>query len=156
MTDRESVTNAVSTAVAATGRLDAVVHNATSGASSQPHQLESVDEALWEDHVSVSLRGADYCAQAAFEALSARGGTLVVMTSAAGMKGQCALPLYSMMKGGHARSLPAAANHWQTPPWCEQAPVRFSACVSVPSQHWPVAPLRFELGLSTQSPFLFG
>ena len=64
VTDRESVTNAVSTAVASTGRLDAVVHNATSGAwSSRP--AESVDETLWEDHVSVSLRGAYYCAQEA-------------------------------------------------------------------------------------------
>ena len=94
VTDRESVTNAVSAAVAATGRLDAVVHNATSGASSQPHQLESVDEALWEEHVSVSLRGAYYCAQEAFEALRESGGTLVVMTSPAGMKGSATLPLY--------------------------------------------------------------
>lgn len=112
VTDRESVNNAVSTAVVATGRLDALVHNATSGASSQPHQLESVDEALWEDHVSVSLRGAYHCAQAAYEALSARGGTLVVMTSAAGMKGSATLPLYSTMKGalrGFAKSL---AREW--------------------------------------------
>jgi NAD(P)-dependent dehydrogenase (short-subunit alcohol dehydrogenase family) len=100
VTDRASVPNAVSTAVAATGRLDAVVHKATSGAASQPHQLESVDDALWEDHVSVFLRGANYCAQAAFEALSACGGTLVVMISAAGIKGSAILPLYSMMKGG--------------------------------------------------------
>ena len=112
VTDRESVINAVSSAVSITGRLDAVVHNATSGASSQPHELAAVDESLWEEHVSVSLRGAYYCAQAAFEALSAQSGTLVVMTSAAGMKGSATLPLYSMMKGalrGFAKSL---AREW--------------------------------------------
>jgi 3-oxoacyl-[acyl-carrier protein] reductase len=112
VTDRTSVTDAVTTAVDTTGRLDAVVHNATSNASSQPHQLAAVDEALWEQHVSVSLRGAYYCAQAAYAPLSVRGGTLVVMTSAAGMQGSATLPLYSMMKGalrGFAKSL---AREW--------------------------------------------
>jgi 3-oxoacyl-[acyl-carrier protein] reductase len=112
VTDRDSVTAAVSAALAETGRLDAVVHNATSAASSQPHELAHVDEALWEQHVSVSLRGAYYCAQAAFDALSERGGTLVVMTSAAGMRGSPTLPLYSMVKGalrGFAKSL---AREW--------------------------------------------
>ncbi len=112
VTDRDSVTAAVSAAVSETGRLDAVVHNATSAASSQPHELAQVDEALWEQHVSVSLRGAYYCATAAFDALSERGGTLVVMTSAAGMRGSPTLPLYSMVKGalrGFAKSL---AREW--------------------------------------------
>jgi NAD(P)-dependent dehydrogenase (short-subunit alcohol dehydrogenase family) len=102
----------VAAVLAATGRLDAVVHNATSNASSQPHELAVVDETLWEEHVAVSLRGAYYCAQTAYEALSAGGGTLVVMTSAAGMKGSATLPLYSMMKGalrGFAKSL---AREW--------------------------------------------
>jgi NAD(P)-dependent dehydrogenase (short-subunit alcohol dehydrogenase family) len=77
-------------------------------ASSQPHQLAAVDETPWEEHVSVSLRGAYYCAQAAFEPLGARGGTLVMMTSTAGMQGIATLPLYSMMKGalrGFAKGL---------------------------------------------------
>lgn len=112
VTDRASVSDAVSAAVTSTGRLDAVVHNATSSASSQPHELAMVDAQLWEDHVSVSLRGAYYCAQTSFEALSVRGGTFVVMTSAAGMKGSATLPLYSMVKGalrGFAKSL---AREW--------------------------------------------
>src|ERR1700753_567275 len=46
VTDRESVAAAVAAAVRTTGRLDAVVHNATSNASSQPHELASVDDSL--------------------------------------------------------------------------------------------------------------
>ena len=34
-------------AVTSTGRLDALVHNATSNASSRPHQLTDVDRSLW-------------------------------------------------------------------------------------------------------------
>jgi len=43
VTDRESVTNAVSTALAATGRLDAVVHNATSGSFLVEYAPETTD-----------------------------------------------------------------------------------------------------------------
>ena len=87
MTIRESVEAAVDLALATTGRLDAVVHNATSNASSQPHRLEDVDSSLWGDHYAVSVGGAYHCAAAAYRPLSRRGGTLLVMTSPAGIEG---------------------------------------------------------------------
>jgi 3-oxoacyl-[acyl-carrier protein] reductase len=112
VTDEESVRTAVAESVAVTGRLDAVVHNATSNVSSQPHQLADVDETLFEQHCSVSLLGAFNCASAAFDALRVRGGTLLVMTSPAGIEGSATLPLYATMKGalrGFAKSL---AREW--------------------------------------------
>ncbi len=108
VTAPDEVVDAVAVAVAATGRLDAVVHNATSNRSSQPHRLEEVDRALWEEHVSVSVRGARHCAAAAFDALKRHGGTFLVMTSPAGIEGSATLPLYATMKGalrGFAKSL---------------------------------------------------
>ena len=112
VTDSDAVAAAIGTSLAATGRLDAVVHNATSNASSQPHQLAHVDRALWVDHYSVSLRGAHRCAASAFPALKERGGTFLVMTSPAGIEGSATLPLYATMKGalrGFAKSL---AREW--------------------------------------------
>lgn len=112
VTDQAAVADAVDLALTATGRLDAVVHNATSNSSSQPHQLADVDRVLWEDHFSVSLGGAQHCAAAAFPALKERGGGFVVMTSPAGMEGSATLPLYATMKGalrGFAKSL---AREW--------------------------------------------
>jgi 3-oxoacyl-[acyl-carrier protein] reductase len=112
VTDRDAVAGAVDVAVQTTGRLDAVVHNATSNSSSQPHSLADVDRRLWDDHFSVSLRGAHHCAAAAFTALRARGGTFIVMTSPAGIEGSATLPLYATMKGalrGFAKSL---AREW--------------------------------------------
>jgi 3-oxoacyl-[acyl-carrier protein] reductase len=108
VTATEEVVDAVAVALATTGRLDAVVHNATSNRSSQPHRLEEVDRALWEEHVSVSVRGAGHCAAAAFGALKRDGGTFLVMTSPAGIEGSATLPLYATMKGalrGFAKSL---------------------------------------------------
>lgn len=112
VTDRDAVSGAVDLAVAATGRLDAVVHNATSNASSQPHDLAGVDRSLWNDHFAVSLRGAHHCAASAFDALTKQGGTFIVMTSPAGIEGSATLPLYATMKGalrGFAKSL---AREW--------------------------------------------
>ncbi|WIM90272.1 SDR family oxidoreductase [Candidatus Mycobacterium wuenschmannii] len=112
VTALDSVTRAVEMAIADTGRLDALVHNATSNASSQPHRLEDVDEALWRDHFSVSVAGAYHCAGAGFEALRDRRGTYLVMTSPAGIEGSATLPLYATMKGalrGFAKSL---AREW--------------------------------------------
>lgn len=112
VTDADSVTKAVDLALTTTGRLDALVHNATSNLSSQPHQLTDVDRAMWTDHFSVSLAGAHHCAAAAFDALKERGGTFIVMTSPAGMEGSATLPLYATMKGalrGFAKSL---AREW--------------------------------------------
>ncbi|WP_068178502.1 SDR family NAD(P)-dependent oxidoreductase [Mycobacterium sp. UM_CSW] len=108
----QSVVGAVNAAVSDTGRLDALVHNATSNASSQPHRLEDVDDALWRDHIGVSVAGAYHCASAAFEPLRERTGTFLVMTSPAGIEGSATLPLYATMKGalrGFAKSL---AREW--------------------------------------------
>jgi 3-oxoacyl-[acyl-carrier protein] reductase len=108
----DSVATTVARAVEQTGALHAVVHNATSNRSSEPHRLEDVTPELWEEHASVSLRGAYHCAVTALPALSATHGTLVVMTSPAGIEGSATLPLYATMKGalrGFAKSL---AREW--------------------------------------------
>lgn len=112
VTDQRQVTDAVGTAVTSTGRLDAVVHNATSNASSQPHQLTEVDRALWDDHFAVSLGGAHHCATAAFEPLRVRGGTFVAMTSPAGIEGSATLPLYATMKGALRGFTKSLAREW--------------------------------------------
>ncbi len=111
-----TVASDVEAAVAATvgrnGGLDVVIHNATSRRSSEPVRLDDVDEALWDEHASVSLRGAYYCAQAALPQLRARRGRLILMTSPAGIEGSAMLPVYSVVKGalrGFAKSL---AREW--------------------------------------------
>jgi 3-oxoacyl-[acyl-carrier protein] reductase len=112
VTEPEDVAAAVDTALSSSGRLDAVVHNATSNRSSQPHQLADVDRQLFDDHYSVSIGGARHCAASAFDALRVHGGTFLVFTSPAGIEGSATLPLYATMKGalrGFAKSL---AREW--------------------------------------------
>jgi NAD(P)-dependent dehydrogenase (short-subunit alcohol dehydrogenase family) len=103
---------AVAAAVGRNGGLDVVIHNATSRRSSEPVRLEDVDDALWHDHASVSLRGAYHCARAALPHLRARRGRFILMTSPAGIEGSAMLPVYGIVKGalrGFAKSL---AREW--------------------------------------------
>ena len=112
VTAPDHVAEAVDKAISATGRLDAVVHNATSNMSSQPHRLADVDRQLFDDHYAVSVGGARQCAAAALDALKENGGTFLAFTSAAGIEGSATLPLYATMKGalrGFAKSL---AREW--------------------------------------------
>jgi 3-oxoacyl-[acyl-carrier protein] reductase len=99
-------------AVAAAPALHAFVHNAASRRSSESVRLENVDDASWDDHSRVSLRGAYYAAQAAFPKLRATGGRFVLLTSAAGMEASPTRPAYSIVKGalrGFGKSL---AREW--------------------------------------------
>jgi NAD(P)-dependent dehydrogenase (short-subunit alcohol dehydrogenase family) len=102
----------VEAAIARPDRIDAFVHNATSRRSSEPNQVEDVSEEVWSDHASVTLRASYSCAQAALPKLRAASGTLILMTSPAGMEGSRMLPAYGMVKGalrGFAKSL---AREW--------------------------------------------
>jgi NAD(P)-dependent dehydrogenase (short-subunit alcohol dehydrogenase family) len=108
----DSVAATVAHAVERTGAVHAVVHNATSNRSSEPHRLEDVSIKLLDEHVAVSLRGAYHCARTARPALEESHGTLIVMTSPAGIEGSATLPMYATMKGalrGFAKSL---AREW--------------------------------------------
>jgi len=98
--------------VACADRIDAYIHNATSRRSSQPNLLEDISADVWADHVDVSLRASFYGAQAALPKLRTAHGTLILMTSPAGMEGSRMLPAYGMVKGalrGFAKSL---AREW--------------------------------------------
>ena len=106
----------IDAAIAATrehfGGLDALVHNATSNRSPEPHALAEVDAGLIAQHTSVALRAAFDCAQAGFEALRERRGHFVLLTSPAGIEGSPTLPLYSMVKAGQRGFLKSLAKEW--------------------------------------------
>ncbi len=108
VTVAHEVDAAIGYALSKFGRLDGVVHNATSRRSSDVVAIEAVDDAVWEDHVAVSVRGAYHCARFARPHLERHGGRLVLMTSPAAMEGSSALPAYAAVKGavrGFAKSL---------------------------------------------------
>jgi len=105
------VEHAVATALDSFGRLDAVVHNATSRLSSRLEAIDDIDDDTWADHLAVSLRGAYHCARSARPHLPA-GGRFLLMTSPAALEGSVALPAYSAVKGALRGMAKCLAVEW--------------------------------------------
>jgi NAD(P)-dependent dehydrogenase (short-subunit alcohol dehydrogenase family) len=112
VTRSADVEAAVRTAVRAYGGLDALIHNATSGRSSEPVDLEDADAVCWEAHASVSLRGSLYCAAAGYRWLRERRGTLILLVSAAAVEGSDRLAFYAAGKAGQCGMVTALAQEW--------------------------------------------
>nr|WP_272923757.1 SDR family oxidoreductase [Streptomyces sp. SID3343] len=112
VTSEESVRTAVETTVARFGRLDAVVHNATSRRSSDPVDLEQASPELWREHADVSLTGSFTVARAAYPHLRESKGALLLLTSPAGMRGSANLSFYAGVKGAQRGFVKALAREW--------------------------------------------
>jgi NAD(P)-dependent dehydrogenase (short-subunit alcohol dehydrogenase family) len=112
VTDRAAVLGAIDAAVERFGRLDHVVHNATSGRSSEVTDLAEATEYLWDEHASVAVKALYRLATASFPLLVASGGSLLVLTSPAGIEGSATLPFYATVKAAQRGFLKALAREW--------------------------------------------
>jgi NAD(P)-dependent dehydrogenase (short-subunit alcohol dehydrogenase family) len=79
------------------GRLDVAVANAGIGA---PGFLATLSRADWDRVLAVNLTGAFLTTRCAFRVMQARGGSLLVMSSVAGLEGTAGLGAYGASKAG--------------------------------------------------------
>jgi len=112
VSDRRSVEEAIDEVVARDGRLDAVVHNATSGLSPVPTVLEELSLVDLQDHIAVSLRGLRSMALAAHPHLRRTRGSVVALTSEAGFEGKARLSPYAAVKAAQRGLVRALAREW--------------------------------------------
>ncbi len=89
--------SAVRTAVDAFDGLDILVNSAGIG-SGRP--IEDSDEAMWDAHVDVNLKGTFFCCRAALPALRKSKGNIVNIASDAGLMGCPGITVYCASKGG--------------------------------------------------------
>lgn len=69
------------------GGLDVLVNNAGTTHFIDHRNLEAVTDAVWDDILSVNVKGTFSCCRAAMPALQERGGNIVNVTSVAGQSG---------------------------------------------------------------------
>ena len=112
VTDPAQSQAAIDDLVAAHGRLDALVHNAVSNRSSEPTDLEHTDLDHWEEHASVTIRATYRLAVQAFSQLRRTQGSIVLMTSPAGIEGSGPLPFYTAVKAAQRGFAKALAREW--------------------------------------------
>ena len=79
------------------GGLDILVNSAGIGAG---RPIEDCDEAMWDAHVDVNLKGTFFCCRAALPALRESKGNIVNIASDAGLMGCPGITVYCASKGG--------------------------------------------------------
>ncbi len=87
----------VETASQALGGLDVLVNSAGIG-SGRP--IEDSDEAMWDAHIDVNLKGTFFCCRAALPALRESKGNIVNIASDAGLMGVPGIVVYCASKAG--------------------------------------------------------
>ncbi len=102
----------IATVAETSGRLDGVVHNATSGLSSRSVSMADVSVEDLEDHVRVSTRGCYLLAQRVVPDARPARGSFVVTTSEAGLEGKRLLAPYAMVKAQQRAFVTVLAREW--------------------------------------------
>jgi NAD(P)-dependent dehydrogenase (short-subunit alcohol dehydrogenase family) len=99
ITDDQSVSDAISEAVSALGKLD-LLFNCAGGSQRGDTAVDRVDLSLWERTMQLDLNGTMLACRHAIPAIvAAGGGTVVNMSSGAGLRGTFAGHAYTAAKG---------------------------------------------------------
>ncbi len=111
VTSRADVDAVVAATVAEFGALDVMVHNALAPVG-PPRPIEDVPDETFASMLSTGVRASYLCAQAAYPHLVASGGSLILITSAAGVEGSPYLPAYGVVKGAQRGLAKSLAREW--------------------------------------------
>lgn len=111
VTVRPDVDAAVAVAVDTFGGLDSMIHNALAPVG-PPHPIEDVPDSTWRSMMDTAIRASFHCAQAAYPQLRDRKGTLILITSAAGVEGSPYIPAYGLVKAGQRGLAKSLAREW--------------------------------------------
>jgi 3-oxoacyl-[acyl-carrier protein] reductase len=88
-----------------------MVHNALAFVG-PPHETQDVPVETWDAMMSTGVRASFHCAQAAFPHLRERQGTLILITSAAGVEGSPYIPAYGLVKAAQRGLAKSLAREW--------------------------------------------
>ncbi len=111
VTVQADIAAATEAAIAAFGKLDCFIHNANdSGAGAKT--VEDVGDQHWQPASAVGLRPIFHVAKSVLPELRKTKGSLIVLTSPAGIDGTYTLPVYSTVKGAQRALVKSLAREW--------------------------------------------
>ena len=99
VSDDAAVRQMIAQTVGHFGGLDVLVNNAGTTHFIDHTDLEAVTDQVWDDFLSVNLKGLFSCCRAAMPHLNARGGNIVNVASVAGLAGSGSSIPYAASKG---------------------------------------------------------
>jgi 3-oxoacyl-[acyl-carrier protein] reductase len=80
------------------GGLDVLINNAATTKFIDHTKLDELTDEVWDELFGVNLKGAFWCCRAAMPLLEERGGSIVNVTSVAGLSGQGSSMVYAASK----------------------------------------------------------
>lgn len=107
----DDVHAAVDVAVDRFGGLDCMVHNALAPVG-PPTPIQDVPEETWRSMMDTAVRASYLCARAAFPQLQERKGSVIFLTSAAGVEGSPYIPAYGLVKAAQRGFAKSLAREW--------------------------------------------
>ena len=99
VSDDAAVRRMIDQTIAQFGGLDVLVNNAGTTHFIDHTDLEAVTDQVWDDILSVNVKGLFSCCRAAMPHLKARGGNIVNVASVAGLAGSGSSIPYAASKG---------------------------------------------------------
>ena len=102
---------AVAAAVDTFGTLDVMVHNALAPVG-PPTGIEDVPDEIFHAMLGTAMRASYLCATAAYPHLKANGGSLILLSSAAGIEGSPYIPAYGLVKAAQRGLAKSLAREW--------------------------------------------
>ena len=111
VTRAADVEAAVSETVERFGGLDIVVHNAVAHAG-RPGGVQSTRSGIIRPQIATATTASFLCARAALPHLRRRPGTMIMLTSAAGVEGSANLPIYATVKAAQRGIVKSLAREW--------------------------------------------
>jgi NAD(P)-dependent dehydrogenase (short-subunit alcohol dehydrogenase family) len=111
LADADAIDGLVDTALARTGRIDVLVCNA--GVQGPAAALAACTDADWEHVMGINLRSAARLSARVIPGMAARGeGSVILMSSIAGLRGNRAIGLYGLSKAALAQLARNLAVEW--------------------------------------------
>jgi NAD(P)-dependent dehydrogenase (short-subunit alcohol dehydrogenase family) len=111
VSDSTDVAATVARTVDRFGGLDCMVHNALAPVG-PPRGIEEVPDETWRAMMSTAVRASYLCARAAYPHLAERQGSLILLTSAAGVEGSPYIPAYGLVKAAQRGLAKSLAREW--------------------------------------------
>ena len=111
VTDSDDVQATVAAACERFGGLDVMVHNAVSPPG-PPRPLQLTEDGVIAAQIATSTTAAYHCARASLPYLRRRPGSMILLTSPAGVEGSANLPVYATVKAALRGILKSLAREW--------------------------------------------
>ena len=111
VTSRADIEAVVAATVERYGSLDCLIHNALAG-TGPPGELQDLTPEHWTAMAETCMRASFDCAQVGHDHLRASGGSLILLTSSAGVEGSPTLPIYGMAKAAQRGFAKSLAREW--------------------------------------------